>query len=96
MFFYGLILFSPSNNLNPKISINEQGLIIKEDIFKKVISIDWTDIKEITYKTFELDFLLINNNMVTVNLPTTANKSVEIKKTIRNFSEQKNIKIIGG
>lgn len=96
LFFYGLILFSPSNKLNPKIAINEQGLVIKGDIFKEVISIDWTDIKEITYKTFELEFLLNENNLVTVNLPTTANKSVEIKKTIRNFSEQKHIKINGG
>ena len=93
---YGIILFNPFNKFAPKVQIDDQGLLIKNDIHKKLIKIDWEDIQEITYKTFELDFLLNNNNMVTVNLPTTANKSVEIKRTIRNFTEMKNIKIIGG
>jgi hypothetical protein len=70
--------------------------VIKEDIFKKTISIDWSDIMEITYKTFELNFLLNGNNLVTVILPTSTNISIEIKQTIRNISEQKGIKIIGG
>ena len=93
---YGVILFNPFNKLAPKVQVDDQGLLIKSDIQKKESKIDWINIQEITYKTFELDFLLNNNKIVTINLPTTAEKSVEIKKTIRNFSEQKNIKIIGG
>ena len=96
LFFYGLVLFSPSNKLNPRIAINEQGLIIKGDIFKKVISIDWRDVKEITYKSFELDIKLNNNSIKTLNLPTTADKSIAIKKNLREFCDHKNIKIVGG
>ena len=96
LFFYGLILFNSSNKLNLRIEVNEQGLKINRDIFKKVISIDWTDIKEITYKSFELDFKLDNNRIEIVNLPTTADKSIEIKKTIREYCDRKKITIIGG
>lgn len=96
LFVYGIILFNPSNKLTPTIQIDEVGLKINRDIFKKVIRIDWTSIQEITFKSFELDFKLDNNNIETVNLPTTADKSIEIKKTIREFSEKREIKIVGG
>lgn len=93
---YGIFLFNPFNKLVPKVQIDDHGLLIKNDIHQREIKIDWKDIHEITFKTFELNFLLFDDHTVSVNLPTTANKSVEIKKNIRNFSEQKNIKIIGG
>ena len=96
LLIYGLILFRPSNKLIPRITINERGLIIKGDIFKKVISVDWTDVREITYRSFALDLKLSDNSIKTLNLPTTADKSIEIKKTIREFSDNKNIIIEGG
>lgn len=96
LFIYGIILFNPSNKLSPTISVNEQGLIINRDIFKKVISINWTEIKEITYKSFELDFKLNDDSIKTFNLPTTADKSIELKKTIREICDNKKIRIVGG
>jgi hypothetical protein len=96
LFFFGLILFRPSSKLNPRVVIDEKRLVIKEDIFKKTKSIDWSDIMEITYQTFELNFLLHGNNLVTATLPTNGYKSVEIKQTIRNISEKKGIKFIVG
>ena len=96
LLIYGIILFNPFNKLAPKVQVDDRGILIKKDIHKKELKIDWANIQEITYKTFELDFLLNNNTIVTVNLSTTAEKSVEIKKTIRTYSEQKSIKIIGG
>jgi hypothetical protein len=96
LFFYGLMLFSPSNKLNPRIAFTEHGLIVKRDIFNKVISFDWRDVKEITYKSFEFDIKLNDNSIKTLNLPTTADKSIAIKKNIREFCDHKNIKIVGG
>jgi hypothetical protein len=93
---YGLILFRPSNTIIPRITINERGLIIKGDIFKKVISIDWTDVKEITYRSFALDLKLSDKSIKTLDLPTTADKSIEIKKSIREICDNKNITIEGG
>jgi len=96
LFVYGIILFYPSNKLTPTINIDQQGLRINRDIFKKVVRIDWTNIKEITFKSFELDFKLDDDNIKTVNLPTTAEKSIEVKKTIRDYCNNKQIKIVGG
>lgn len=96
LFVYGIILFNPSNRLSPRIQVNDEGLKINRDIFKKVLRINWANIQEIRFKSFELDFNLDNNNVETVNLPTTAEKSIEIKKTIREFCENKDIKIVGG
>lgn len=96
LFVYGIILFYPSNKLTPTIQIDKQGLNINRDIFKKAVQIDWTNIKEITFKSFELDFKLDDNNIESVNLPTTAEKSIEIKKIISDFCDKKQIKIIGG
>jgi hypothetical protein len=96
LFIYGLILFRPSNTIIPRITINERGLIIKGDIFKKVISIDWTDVKEITYRSFALDLKLSDKSIKTLDLPTTADKSIEIKKSIREICDNKNITIEGG
>jgi hypothetical protein len=89
-------LFRPSNTIIPRITINERGLIIKGDIFKKVISIDWTDVKEITYRSFALDLKLSDKSIKTLDLPTTADKSIEIKKSIREICDNKNITIEGG
>jgi hypothetical protein len=96
LFVYGIILFGPFKKLTPKVQVDDQGLFIKKDIHKKEINIDWANVKEITYKSFELDFLLNDNNIETVNLPTTAAISIEIKNTVRKFSDEKQIKIIGG
>ena len=96
MFVYGIILFNTSNKLTPTIKLDEVGLKINRDIFKKVIRINWTDIEEITFKSFELDFKLDNKNVEKVNLPTTAHKSIEIKKIIREFCDKNEIDIVGG
>ena len=95
-FVYGIILFYPSNKLTPAIQINEAGLRINGGIFKKAIRINWANVQEITFSTFELDFTLDNTTVETINLPTTADKSIEIKQTIRALAEQKEIPIIGG
>ena len=96
MIVYGLILFSRTNRLVPKVLVDNNGIIIKEDIYKGQRKIDWKSIKEITYKPFELVFLLTDNNIETVNLATSAEISVDVKKTIRQFADDRQISIIGG
>ena len=93
---YGIILFNPKIKVVPKVQVDDKGILIKEDIYKRQIDIDWLNVKEITYKSFELNFLLKNNKIETINLPTTAEKSIEIKKTIRKIADKRQIVIIGG
>lgn len=96
MFIYGLVLFGRTNKLTPKIQVDENGILVKEDIHKKQRRIDWKNIKEITYRPFELNFLLADDNTEKVILTTNGEISIEVKKTIREFADERQIKIVGG
>jgi hypothetical protein len=96
MLIYGAILFSRTNKLTPKIKVDEIGILIKEDIHKGQIKIDWENVKEITYRPFELNFHLTDNSTETVNLTTSGEISVDVKRTIREFADGKQIRIVGG
>jgi hypothetical protein len=96
MVMYGLILFVPESRLTPKIKVDENGIFIKEDIHKVKRLIDWKNIKEITYRPYELNFHLADNNTETVNLATNREISIKVKRTIREFADGRQIKIVGG
>jgi HSP20 family molecular chaperone IbpA len=76
--------------------VDENGILIKEDIHKGQRKIDWKNIKEITYRPFELNFHLTDNNTETVILTTNGEISVDVKRTIREFADGRQIKIVGG
>ncbi len=92
----GLIVFNPTNVLAPKFVIDENGIQIRGTLTVKTKTINWNDIKEITYKSFELDFLLNDNSSKLIILRTNGETSVEIKKSIREIADKKSINIIGG
>jgi len=96
MITYSLILFNTRNKLTPKVQLDENGISIKEDIHKRLVRIDWSNIKEITYKSFELSFQLVDGKIETVSLPTNGETSIKIKKVIRQFADDRQVKIIGG
>ncbi|CAN5357859.1 hypothetical protein BH09BAC3_BH09BAC3_09690 [soil metagenome] len=96
MLTLGLILFNPTNKFAPKVVIDENEIKIREDIHKRTKSIIWTDIKEITFKSFALDFLLSDNRNELIILRTNGETSVEIKKAVREIANKKSINIIGG
>jgi hypothetical protein len=96
LLIYGLILFNRANKLTPKVQVDNDGITIKEDIHKIQRRIDWRNVREINYKPFELNFHMTDNNTETVNLSTNGEISLNIKKTIRQFAEDKQIKIVGG
>jgi hypothetical protein len=96
LLIYGLILFNRTNKLTPKVQVDDNGIIIKEDIHKGQRTIEWKNVREISYKPFELNFLLTDNNIETVNLSTSGEISLDVKKTIRQFADDRQIKIVGG
>ena len=90
------ILFFPSSTLAPKCIIDEDVIKIKEDIHKKWKSVHWKNVKEITFKSFAIDFLLTDNSSQNILLRTNGETSIEIKKSLRAVAETKSIPIIGG
>lgn len=89
------VLFFPSSSLAPKCIIDEKAISIKEDVHKRWKTINWTEIKQLTYKSFVIEFLLNNNQEEYFHLRTNAETSIEIKKAIREIANQKSIPIIG-
>ena len=96
MIIYGVILFNRTNKLTPKVQVDDNGITVKADIHKGQRQIAWRNVKEITYKPFELNFHLTDNSIETVNLSTSGEISLDIKKTIRQFADDRQIKIVGG
>lgn len=96
MAILGLILFNPRNMFAPKVVIDEDRIQVREEVHVKTKTMNWGDIKEITYGPFSLDFLFKDNTSQLVILRTDGVTSVEIKKSIRDFAERKSIEVIGG
>ncbi len=96
MFVMGFILFNPKNNLAPKVEIDEERVAIREDIFKSKKEIRWSELKQIDFKSFALDFIFNDNKRQLVILRTTAPTSLEIKKSIREMAEKKSIMVVSG
>jgi hypothetical protein len=96
MIIYGILLFYPAHRLVPKVQVDDLGIVIKEELYKRERLLFWNNIKEISYKSFELDFLLDNDRVEQVHLPTNAAISVEIKKIIRQFADRNHISVVGG
>ena len=95
-FIYGMILFSVTNRLTPKIRVDANGVLIKESIRTEQKIVDWKNVREIIYSPYELNFHFIDNHTETVNLRTSKAISVDVKKTIREFADGRQIKIVGG
>lgn len=95
---YGIILFNLKNKLTPKIQIDEMEILIKEAIYKRPTKMKWENIKAINFIPYRLNFLLTDNTTKTLKLwqglSTDENVLVEIKKTIREFANDRQIKII--
>lgn len=96
MTLYGIILFHSAHKLIPRVHVDDSGISIREDVHREEKYIAWKDIKEISFKTFEIDFHLKGKVIRTVVLHTNAEISISIKRTIREYSEERGIPVKGG
>lgn len=92
MIVYGVLLFW----LSPKVCMDNQTISIKQRLFASPMRFSWDEIKEITYKPYELEFHLANDAARSVHLNTTAKTSLAIKQTLREFADEKQIAVAGG
>ena len=61
----------------------------------KTRQVNWKDIKEITFKSFELDTLRTDNSNELIMLKTNAQTSIEVKKLLREIADRKSVMIVG-
>ena len=95
---WGIILFNPKIWFLPKVSVDENAILIiliREEIFMKTKQVNWKDVKEITFKSFELDILRADNSNELIMLKTNAQTSIEVKKLLREIADRKSVMIVG-
>ncbi len=91
---YGLIIYS-ATSLTPKVKISDTQIEIKNKIFGKATRILWTDIQKITFAPYTITFRLKDKDE-RVTYSSSAETSIEIKSSIREVAENKNIQVEGG
>jgi hypothetical protein len=95
MLTLGIILFNPKSRFAPKVEVDDEQIIIREDVFNRTKSIRWREIKQIDFKSYALAFLYQDGTSQQVLLKTTKETSVEIKRSLRDMAYQKLITIRG-
>jgi hypothetical protein len=92
---YGQIAFSRKAKAAPKISINDDIIEYKTSLFKNARHIKWQDVHAIEFSSYRVDFKLANTTETLV-YEANADVSIEIKESLREFAEAKNIEVVGG
>ncbi|XOV92036.1 MAG: hypothetical protein ACFHWX_17725 [Bacteroidota bacterium] len=92
---YGILSFNESSKYAPRFSLNEEELLFKESLMKPPIVITWDRIKKIKFGPLHLDITTGESEMAWGYM-TNDKTSKQIKETIRELAESKNIEVIGG
>ena len=91
----GLTAFSQNSKFALRVKIDNNGIELKNNFFKPVTQLNWTDLQSIEFGLYEISFQLTGTTKV-FSYDSNANVSRDIKKTIREFAERKNVMVIGG
>ena len=97
-FYYGMIgltAFSQNSKFALRVKIDNNSIELKNNFFKLVTQLNWTDLQSIEFGLYEISFQLTGTTKV-FSYDSNAAVSREIKKTIREFAERKNVMVIGG
>ncbi|MFY0605571.1 MAG: hypothetical protein JXR10_02580 [Cyclobacteriaceae bacterium] len=91
---YGMVIFSPTP-ISPRVQISDSEIVTRTKLFGPTTKILWSDIESIRYASYEIEFHL-KNGKETVFYTCNPEISLDIKRSIREFAEDKNIDISGG
>ena len=92
---FALINFSRTSKYAAKLKIDDSYVELKTSLFKKGIKLKWQDIESVSFKPYRVDFKVADTVEV-ITYDTTSDISIDIKETLREVAESKNIKVIGG
>ena len=92
---YGLFGFSEHSKFAPKVKVDESAIELKNSLWKPSVKLNWSDLSSIKFEPYEVIFDIKDvSNSFSFN--TNADVSVEIKQTIREIAERRNIEVVGG
>lgn len=92
-FFNGILLID--SKFAPKVKVDERMIELKNNLWKPSIKSIWIEMSSIRFNPYEVVFQL-EESLISFSYNTDSELSIEIKKTIREIAEYKNIQIIGG
>ncbi|MEQ9219712.1 MAG: hypothetical protein RLO17_16785 [Cyclobacteriaceae bacterium] len=92
---YGLLAFSKSSKYAPRVEVDSGSLVFKNGVLKEPKTIRWNKIKQIEFASSRLVFSMPDSEYAFL-YDTQAETSKEIKSTIREMAESKQIKVTGG
>ena len=92
---FGLTAFSINSKYAMRLKVNDSLLEFKSAYLKPVVRLKWDDIKQIKFDAYKIDFQL-NKRKEVFRYRSNSEVSIEIKKTLREIAEQKNITVTGG
>lgn len=91
----GLTTFSQNSKFALRVKIDTNSIEFKNNLFKPVTKLNWADCQSIEFGLYEISFQLTDTTKV-FSYNSNSDVSRDIKKTIREFAERKNVKVIGG
>ena len=94
LILYSLIVFTV-NPFAPKVNISDTEIKIKKKVFGGSHKILWANMKSIELDQYLIIFHLLDRSEE-ISYSTNAEISIDIKSTIREVAESKNIQVTGG
>jgi hypothetical protein len=85
--------FSENSYFAPKIRLTDQNIEFKTGFLKDVIKLNWTDIKSIDVRAFEMHIQLTNTTQI-IRYRTSYVISKEIKNAIIEYADTKGIRVL--
>lgn len=92
---YIFIITSEKSNLSPKVKVDDSEILLRNSLWNKNLIIKWIDISSIAFQPYKI-VIRSQDSLSSFSYETNAETSREIKQTIRDFAERKNVEVIGG
>ncbi|MGK7393070.1 MAG: hypothetical protein ACNS62_00810 [Candidatus Cyclobacteriaceae bacterium M3_2C_046] len=92
---YGITAFNKHSKYAPKVKLEPNQLILKQNLFSPSYKISWAAIQKIQFGTYQLNIFL-NDDHIIFHYHSRPAVSLEIKKAIREAAEMNNISMEAG
>ena len=92
---FGLTAFSVNSKYAMRLKVNDSFVEFKSSYYQPVIRLNWDEIKQIKLDVYRVNFQLYKREELFI-YRSNSEVSKEIKRSLREIAEQKNIPVEGG
>ena len=90
---YAILNYSIHSTRAGRVELTDKYFLLKQDLFKKPVAINWEEIQSIDLGDYTLGFKK-NEEMYYLKYNTRKDSSDEIKNALRRYADKKNIKLL--